>query len=60
MCPHRLWCPAIFCAHLLSWATAAFTPIDRKELQSAVQEWLENHTMAEAEYGHISLWDTRR
>eukprot|EP00971_Amphidinium_carterae_P131212 2598991-Amphidinium_carterae.1 len=38
--------------------TSAFRPANGNELQVAVSQWLENATMAEAEYGHISGWDT--
>eukprot|EP00971_Amphidinium_carterae_P052830 1040298-Amphidinium_carterae.1 len=55
---NRLKCVAFICAPLLSWATAAFRPMGKKELQIAVEKWLKSERMAEATYGHISLWDT--
>eukprot|EP00971_Amphidinium_carterae_P131672 2607969-Amphidinium_carterae.1 len=55
---NRPQCLALFCAHLLSWATAAFRPAGQEELRAAVQDWLKSETMAEAKYGHISFWNT--
>eukprot|EP00971_Amphidinium_carterae_P093045 1841843-Amphidinium_carterae.1 len=55
---NRLKCDAFVCSPLISWATADFRPMGKKELQMAVKEWLKSQTMAEATYGHISLWNT--
>eukprot|EP00971_Amphidinium_carterae_P343693 6483615-Amphidinium_carterae.1 len=51
---------AVACAFQLVCTSKAFSPADRGELEQAVQAWLENEQSAEAEYGHISQWDTSR
>eukprot|EP00971_Amphidinium_carterae_P105547 2090105-Amphidinium_carterae.1 len=58
MRPNRLQVLGICCTHLLSCAAAAFTPTAKRWLAAAVRDWLEDDSMAEAEYGHISLWNT--
>eukprot|EP00971_Amphidinium_carterae_P030923 608470-Amphidinium_carterae.1 len=46
---------ALFCRYL--GLNAAFSPRDRAELKTAVDEWIENSTAARAIYGEIGGWD---
>ena len=39
-------------------ATAAKQALDDKTIRVAVRAWFDNRAAAEAEYGHISTWET--